>query len=212
MLKQDMPRSSHKSVQTTSTNRLRQFFVTKVIVGHGKAVLEVPGKDDSVVPTLQLRKPPEGLEGAASLSTQEAPSVKKHSWHFSNMSDLCFLSFALISSACSQPLLLFVSCQFQKFHTVGAQALGFWSCAQTRPFQFQHWCDISIQSSSSIICSKGLEEGLVHLRSQKSGVRVTFHQTINDLLSLVETLCRRTPHVPLDFLPCLIVNVYLRCK
>lgn len=94
-----MSRSSQKSVQTTSTNRLRQFFVTKVIVGHGKAVykdlLEVPGKDDSVVPTLQLRKPPEGLEGAASLSTQEAPSVEKHSWHFSNTSDLCFLSFCL---------------------------------------------------------------------------------------------------------------------
>lgn len=30
----------------------QKFFVTKVIVGHGKAVLEVPGKDNSVVPTL----------------------------------------------------------------------------------------------------------------------------------------------------------------
>lgn len=209
-----MSRSSQKSVQTTSTNRLRQFFVTKVIVGHGKAVykdlLEVPGKDDSVVPTLQLRKPPEGLEGAASLSTQEAPSVEKHSWHFSNTSDLCFLSFCLDINSMFPTIapfsLLLVS---EVPHGGGARALGFWSCTQTRPFQFQHWCDISTQSSASIICSKGLEEGLVHLRSQKSRVRVTFHQTENDLLSLVETLCRRTPHISLDFLPCVIVDVYL---
>lgn len=201
-----MPRSSHKSVSHKS------FLLLKSLQDMAKQFWKCQEKTIVLSPHLQLRKPPEGLEGAASLSTQEAPSVKKHSWHFSNMSDLCFLSFALISSACSQPLLLFVSCQFQKFHTVGAQALGFWSCAQTRPFQFQYWCDISIQSSSRIICSKGLEEGLVHLRSQKSGVRVTFHQTVNDLLSLVETLSRRTPHVPLDFLPCVIVNVYLRCK
>lgn len=137
MLKQDMLSSSHKSVQTNSANRLRQLFVTKVIVGHGKAVLkdplEVPGKENSVVPTLQLQKPPEGLEGAASLSTQEAPSVKKHSWRFGNMLDIDINStFPTIAPYC---LLIVSEVFWGLIQMVGAQALGFWSCIQDQTVQ-----------------------------------------------------------------------------
>ena len=68
---------------------------------------------------------------------------------------------------------------------------------------------LSLLSSLDGVVGEGLQEASVNVRAQEPRVRVSLHQAVDDLLSVVEAAQRGSLHTSLDLLSSVVVDVDL---